>query len=123
MRTRIPALMLSALLLATVPAFAADVDGTWTGSIETPNGTVPLSFTFKADGAKLTGSTQSPDGQSVPLKNGKIEGEKISFSFDVDFGQGPFTFNYTGVVSKTEVKLHSDFMGNPIDFTLKKPAG
>jgi hypothetical protein len=122
MKTRIRALMLSALL-AAAPAFAADVDGTWTGSLETPQGAVPLSFTFKADGATLTGSTASPDGQAVPLKNGKVEGDKISFSFDVDFGQGPVTFNYTGVVSKTELKLHSDFMGNPIDFTLKKPAG
>jgi hypothetical protein len=121
MKTRIHGLMLSVLLLATAPAFAADVDGTWTGSLDTPNGPVPLSFTFKAEGDKLTGSTASPDGQSVPLKDGKIEGDKISFSFDVDFGQGPFTFNYTGVVSKTELKLHSDFMGNPIDFTLKKP--
>jgi hypothetical protein len=114
-------LMLSALLLVAAPAFAADVDGTWTGSLETPNGTVPLSFTFKADGDALSGSTLGMDGQAVPLKNGKIEGDKISFSFDVDFGQGPFTFNYTGVVSKTELKLATDFMGNPIEFTLKKP--
>lgn len=123
MKNRIRALMLSAVLVATAPAFAADVDGTWTGSLETPNGTVPLSFTFKADGDTLTGSTQSPDGQAVPLKNGKIDGDKIAFSFDVDFGQGPFTFNYTGVVGKTELKLLSDFMGNPIEFTLTKPAG
>lgn len=121
MKTRIHALMLSALLLAAGPAFAADVDGTWTGSLDTPNGAVPLSFTFKADGNKLTGSTLGMDGQAYQLKDGKIEGDKISFSFDVDFGQGPFTFKYTGVVSKTELKLHSDFMGNPIDFTLKKP--
>jgi hypothetical protein len=122
MRTRIHALLASALL-AAAPAFAADVDGTWTGSLDTPNGPVPVSFTFKTDGGTLTGSTQGPDGQSVPLKNGKVEGDKIAFSFDVDFGQGPFTFNYTGVVGKTELKLHSDFMGNPIEFTLTKPAG
>jgi hypothetical protein len=121
---KIKSLVLGALLATlsvfAVPAFAADVDGNWTGSLSTPGGDIPLSYTFKADGATLTGSTSSPDGMSIPLKNGKIDGNKISFSLDVDFGQGPTTFNYTGVVSPTEIKLHSSFMDQPIDFTLKK---
>lgn len=121
MTTRIRSLLLSVLLLAAAPAFAADVDGKWDGALDTPQGPVNVSFTFKAEADnKLTGSTAGPDGASIPLKNGKIDGDKISFAFDVDFGQGPFTFNYTGVVSKTEVKLQTDFMGNAIAFTLKK---
>jgi hypothetical protein len=112
--------LLASLAVFAAPAFAADVDGNWTGSLSTPGGDIPLSYTFKADGATLTGSTSSPDGMSIPIKNGKVDGNKISFSLDVDFGQGPTTFNYTGVVSPTEIKLHSSFMDQPIDFTLKK---
>ena len=108
------------LLLAAAPAFAADVDGKWAGSLETPGGTLPISYVFKSDGAKLTGSTATPDGGQIEIKNGKVEGNKISFSLEVDFGQGPTTFNYTGVVSPTEIKLHSSFMDMPIDFALKK---
>jgi hypothetical protein len=110
------------LLLASSPAFAADIDGKWTGSIDTPNGPIALSYVFKADGATLTGSTQGMDGAAVQLKNGKIDGGKISFSMDLDFGQGPTTFMYTGVLAGAELKLHSEFMGMPIDFTLKKSA-
>jgi hypothetical protein len=113
-------LLALALLLAAAPAFAADIDGKWTGSIDTPGGAMAISYTFKADGAKLSGSTAAPDGSAIPIKNGKINGNKISFTLDLDFGQGPLTFNYTGVVSPTQLKLHSSFMDMPIDFTLKK---
>jgi hypothetical protein len=112
-----------ALLLAAAPAFAADVDGKWAGSLDTPGGVIPISYTFKAEGAKLTGSTGAPDGSQIPIKDGKVDGNKISFSLEVDFGQGPTKFNYTGVVSATEIKLHSSFMDMPIDFALKKAAG
>jgi hypothetical protein len=109
-----------ALLLAAAPAFAADIDGKWTGSIDTPGGAMTITYTYKADGANLTGNSLGPDGSPLPIKNGKVDGNKISFAQDIDFGQGPITFNYTGVVSPTELKLHSSFMDMPIDITLKK---
>jgi hypothetical protein len=109
-----------ALLLAAAPAFAADIDGNWTGSIDTPGGAMTIAYTFKSQGATLTGSSLGPDGSPLPIRNGKVDGNKISFAQDIDFGQGPITFSYTGVVSPTELKLHSSFMDMPIDFTLKK---
>jgi len=109
-----------ALLLAAAPAFAADIDGKWTGSIDMQGTAVTINYTFKADGKTLTGSTSGPDGTAIPIKNGKIDGNKLSFTLDLDFGQGAMSFNYTGVVSPTELKLHSSFMDMPIDFTLKK---
>lgn len=109
-----------ALLFAAAPAFAADIDGNWSGSIDTPGGAMTIAYTFKSEGATLTGSSLGPDGSPLPIKNGKLEGNKISFAQDIDFGQGPVTFNYTGVVTPTELKLHSSFMDMPIDLTLKK---
>ena len=108
------------LLLAATPAFAADVDGKWTGSLDTPNGAVQVNFLFKADGASLTGTTTGPDGSTVAIKSGKIDGSKISFSADLDFGGSTTTVAYTGVVAPAEIKIHMDFMGMPMDFTVKK---
>ena len=113
-------LLAIAALLAAAPVFAGDIDGKWTGTIDTPNGAVAIAYTFKADGETLVGSTTGPDGTEYPIQDGKITGNKLSFSLTLDFGQGPVTFNYTGEVSPTEVKLHSSFMDMPIDFTLKK---
>ena len=109
-----------ALILAAAPAFAADIDGKWTGSLDMGGNAIQIVYQFKSEGAKLTGSSLGPDGNPLPIKEGKIDGNKISFAQDIDFGQGPVTFNYTGVLSPTELKLHSSFMDMPIDFTLKK---
>lgn len=116
---KIKALALGLLLVAT-PVFAADVDGMWTGSVDTPNGAVPVSYTFKAEGEQLTGSTAAPDGTLLAITNGKIAGNKISFTMTLDFGAGPTTFVYTGEVSGKDLMLHTSFMDMPIDFLLKK---
>jgi hypothetical protein len=106
------ALVLGFVLLA-VPAFAADVDGQWTGSVETPMGSIPVGFTFKADGATLTGTSLGPDGAQIPIKNGKVDGAKISFSVEIDFGGMAIVLDYSGVVSPAEIKFTGDFMGMP----------
>lgn len=113
----------SMLMLALcVPAIAADIDGKWTGTVQGPAGDTPVSFTFKSDGAKLTGTTPNPlDGTDVAIKEGKIDGKNITFKLSLDFGAGmPFDFDYKGVVSATDLKLTTEFLGMPIEINLKK---
>ena len=113
-------LTLAALLFTAVSAFAADIDGKWTGSLDSPNGPIQLGFTFKADGAILTGTTIGPDGMELKITNGKIDGNKISFDVAVDFGGMPFTIAYTGVLNGTSLAMKLDFAGMPVEFTAKK---
>jgi hypothetical protein len=112
--------MMCAVLLAAVPAHAADIDGKWTGSLDTPMGAVQLGFNFKADGAALTGTTTGPDGSEIAIKNGKIDGDKISFVVSIDFGGMALDLNYTGVVKPDNVQMTLDVMGMPFAFVLKK---
>jgi hypothetical protein len=107
------------LFLVAVSAFAADVDGKWTGTIATPNGDFPQTFNFKANGAVLSGSLEVMPGMEVPIADGKIDGNNISFSITLDFGM-PFKLTYTGVVSGNELKVKGDAGGMPFEFTLKK---
>ena len=109
-----------AFVLVAAPARAADVDGKWTGSIDTPMGAIQLGFSFKADGAVLSGSMTGMDGAELPIKNGKIDGNKISFVVSLDFGGMGFDLNYTGVVSPESLQMSSDFMGMPFMFEMKK---
>ncbi len=104
--------LLLGLLLCCAPAFAAGVDGDWSGSLDTPNGPVQISYSFKADGGTLTGSTTGPDGSKLPIKDGKVDGNKISFSVDIDLGGTPTTFKYIGVVSADGIALSTDFQVN-----------
>jgi hypothetical protein len=111
-----------ALLLMSAPAFAADVDGKWSGALATPNGDVAIGFDFKADGTTLTGSTTGPDGTQIAIKNGKIDGDKISFVVTVAFGDMSFDIAYSGVVAPAEIKMVLDFAGMPFEFVVKKVA-
>jgi len=108
------------LMLVAVPARAASVDGKWTGSLDTPMGAVQVGFNFKADGTMLTGTTTGPDGSEIAIKNGKIDGDKISFLVSIDFGGMALDLNYSGVVKSDTVELTLDVMGMPFNFVVKK---
>src|SRR3954465_10291009 len=111
MRTRALLLGILGILFVSASAVAAPVDGKWTGMIDTPMGPVTVAFNFKSDGAVLSGSTTSPDGAEAAIKGGKIDGDKISFSVDLDFGGMALTLDYKGVVSADQIKMTADFMG------------
>lgn len=110
----------AALLLLACSAFAADVDGKWTGSVSTPNGDFPVSFTFMADGAKLNGSMAGPDGMDIMIKDGMVEGANISFWLSLDFGGNALKLTYKGVVASDQIKISGDADGMPFEFTVKK---
>ena len=107
------------ILFSAVAAFAADVTGTWTGNAKGPNGEdFALTFTFKQDGAKLTGTVAGPQGDPIDITDGKVEGDNVSFN--VSFGG--MTITHTGVVKAADeitLKTKSDQFPES-EMTLKK---
>jgi len=92
-------------LLLTTAAWAADVTGTWKGDVSAPDGnTFSLTYTFKQDGAKLTGTVLGPQGDPLPIDNGKVDGDKISFSVKVDMNGGT-VFSSEGTINGDEIVL------------------
>jgi hypothetical protein len=121
MKTRLGLALM--LVASTIPAFAADVTGKWTGQMKTPNGEFSLEFNFKQDGSTLTGSVQGPQGEPSPISDGKVEGEKLSFTVKV--GDGPIVIHHEGTVSGDTIKLSSkveegDFAPGEITLTREK---
>ena len=108
------------LLVMGATAYAADVDGTWEGVVMGPMGDIPVTFTFKADGAKLTGTTLGLDGSPVQIMDGKIDGNTITFNVTFDFGGMPFMLEYKGTVSKDDIKMTAEAFGMPFEFVVKK---
>jgi hypothetical protein len=107
-----------ALLLAAGFAFGADVDGKWAGTI--PGMDIPVAYTFKADGATLTGTSSGPNDTTVPIKDGKIDGNNISFTVTFDMGGQEMKLDYKGVVSPDQIKLSFDMMGQTTEIPLKR---
>ena len=114
-----------AMTLCTASVRAADVTGTWAAEMTTPDGnSFPLTFTFKQDGATLTGTVQSPMGDPMDIVNGKIDGDK--FTFDVSFNGMTIHHNCT-VLSADEIKMttksdNADFPGMELTLKRVKPA-
>ena len=100
---------------------ATDINGTWSGDVPTPDGnTFTLTYIFKVDGAKLTGTVQGPQGDPLSLDDGKIDGDK--FSFDVSFN-GITIHNDCTINADDTIKLSSkssDGSFPPNEFTLKR---
>jgi len=108
-----------AMTLTAATAMAADVTGTWTATAQTPNGDMQLTFTFKQDGANLTGSVRGPMGDPLDITNGKVDGDK--FTFDVSFNG--MTIHHDCTVNGDEIKMttKSDSADFPaMELTLKR---
>ncbi len=97
----------AAFLLVATLAFGADIDGKWAGTFDSGMGGQPmnLSYDFKADGNKLTGTTVGAENSTIEILNGKIDGNKITFDVPVDMGGMKMTIAYTGELSGDELKL------------------
>lgn len=106
--------------LGAVTAFAADLTGKWTASVETPRGTQNLTFDFHVDGAKLTGTVTSPRGDSE-IQDGKIDGDNLSFTQSVSFNGNDFKINYTGKVDGDTIKFTRTMGDRPaVEFTANR---
>ncbi len=75
----------TALLLCFGAAFAyfADMNGKWSAMLKGPDGNeFPISYTFKTDGATLTGSLTSAIGTST-ISDGVVKGDSLWFTANV----------------------------------------
>jgi hypothetical protein len=91
--------------LFSTAALAADVNGKWTAEMKTPDGeTRTTTYTFKADGDKLTGTIGSQMGDRE-ISEGKVDGDNISFVVSFERDGNTFKITYTGKVSGDELKL------------------
>ncbi len=115
-------LLLTLMALFALAASAADISGNWKGTAEGPNGAIERSFTFKQDGPKLTGETNSQFTGKSTIADGKVEGDSISFSITASIQGNEMKISYKGKVTGDTIKLTSDFGGGgqTIEWTLKK---
>jgi hypothetical protein len=85
--------------------YAADITGKWTGGSD---GGPNWVFNFKSDGSKVTGTMAGSDGTERPIKDGKLEGDNISFSVDSEWQGEAIKLVVKGKVSGNEMQLRID---------------
>lgn len=90
--------------LTGVLAWAAGIDGKWNAEIETPGGVRTNTFTFKADGEKLTGTVSGRMGDTA-IQEGAIKGDEVSFVVVREFSGQEFKIQYKGKLAGDELKM------------------
>lgn len=108
--------LFAVLLLLAGFAFAADIDGKWSGEIVGRN--MEIAFTFKAEGTTLTG-VHIVNGQETPIQDGKIEGNNISFTVTLNMGE-EMKIPHKGTISGDEIKMTYEMMGQPGEILVKR---
>jgi hypothetical protein len=109
--------------LLSLTALAADIGGKWTAQVPGRNGqTREQTFNFKVDGSTLTGTVSGRMGD-MPIADGKIDGDQVSFTQTMEFNGNAMKFVYKGTVSGDEIKFsrqRDGGEGQPQTFTAKR---
>jgi hypothetical protein len=113
-------------LVFTFAAMAADVTGKWVAETPGRNGGPPRQMTFdlKQDGTKLTGTMSGGMGRGgatpIEISDGKVDGDKVSFTVKRETQNGPMEMKYNGTVSGDELKLKFTMMDQEREITAKR---
>jgi hypothetical protein len=93
---------------STLFAQSANASGTWKATIETPVGTFKYTFLIQQDGEKLSGKiiNESDNGKKeVDLKEGKINGDAVSFVELFSMQDDEIKITYSGKILGNEMNL------------------
>ncbi|MEZ5351620.1 MAG: hypothetical protein R2762_03220 [Bryobacteraceae bacterium] len=105
-RITLAGLAMVACLTMTSAAFGADLNGKWTGEMQTKKGGNPLVLELKADGAALTGTmSRGKRGRGVEIKDGKVDGNSFTFTVMQKTKKGERATEWKGTLEGDEIKL------------------
>jgi hypothetical protein len=113
-------LMMAALVLGLAgAATASDVAGTWTAEFDSQIGVQKYAYVFKVDGETLTGTVTGErmgETAEVEITDGKVVGDKVTFTEMLDFQGQQIPITYTGTIAGDEIK----FTRNVADFATEE---
>lgn len=112
--------LMALLALTGLVLLAADIDGTWTMTAEGKNGPQTTTLTLMSKGSALTGKMEGGRGGPIDISEGKVEGSNVEFKVTRDFGKGPNTQEYKGMLKGGDLVLTTQGRGGPQEQTFKK---
>lgn len=111
---RTSVLLMVLIACSIVCLCAADIAGKWKAEFESGVGAQKYTFEFKVEKGKITGTASvniaGTDMKST-ITDGKIDGDKISFSESLDYNGSPLPIEYKGTISGDEIKVAREVQG------------
>lgn len=108
--------------MATVAVAQNKIDGKWESSMQGPQGNaITQTFTFKTEGNNLTGTVTGRRGDT-PISDGKVDGNKITFTVTRQTQNGEMKAAYSGTVEGDTITGKIQMGENSRDWTAKRAA-
>jgi hypothetical protein len=98
---RLSLLLIALFLIAFTMWADENPAGTWQATFDTPQGSVTNTFALSLDGGKVAGTLNNPRTGELKIADGKLDGDKITFTTNSEFG----TLTFSGTISGDEMKL------------------
>jgi hypothetical protein len=106
MRIRTFALASTLVVAALAFVHAADVTGKWGATFDTQVGQQVYEFDFIVKGTTLTGTMKGNLLGESKVEDGKVDGQKITFTENASFMEMPLRITYVGeMTSADEIKF------------------
>lgn len=95
------------LALSFSPVLAlADAAGTWTATFDSQVGPQTYTYVFAVEGTTLTGTAKnSLVEMATEIKDGKIEGDVITFVENLNYQGQELVITYKGTIAGDEIKF------------------
>jgi hypothetical protein len=121
MLMRMP-LTVGLLLLVAGLLSAADVTGSWKGSFDYNGAPVPVTLEMKAEEGAVTGTVDGLPTPKTPIKDGKLDGDNVTFWVGIEFQGNPIKLLLKGKVAGDEIQFSMGTEGGEwgVQFTAKK---
>ncbi|MEP7272693.1 MAG: hypothetical protein ABI882_14415 [Acidobacteriota bacterium] len=114
------AFMIASILAPIMLAQSDKLSGKWDGKLISPQGERPTSAVFKKEAEAYTGTVNAMS-QEVPLRDIKVDGNKVTAQAQVDTGQAVVNIKYDLVLDGDALKGKGsvDFGGQTFDFDIE----
>ena len=93
------------LAITAVTLLAADAAGTWKGSFDFNGTTVSLTFNLKTSGAAVTGTIDGLPTEASEIKEGKVDGDSITFWSMTEYQGSPIKIVYHGKIAGDQISF------------------
>src|SRR5690554_7150778 len=99
---------IAVLAAVAAPASAGELAGRWTAEFDSPIGVQKYVYVFQGAGDSLTSEAtydHSLGKGTVPLKELKVDGDKVSFTEQLSIDGMELTITYSGTLAGDEIAL------------------
>ena len=108
MRSKIAAIGFVVALALAASLWAVDISGKWTMQAQGAD----ITLNLKADGAKVTGTLENSQMPgAVDIKDGKIDGDNVSFTIIRKMGEMEIKIMWKGKIAGDDIKFTREAAG------------